>query len=104
MIIYSDFIGDAEEFDHDVNVENLAREIEEAVEEEIALQAQQNALDDSEIQCIRLELTAERLEEVFREEINQTLEDGSFKHRRCRRDTCFAKNRCRNRDVRTRSN
>ena len=78
-IIYSDFINDTEEFDHEVNVETLRREIEEEIGEEIALQTQQNALDGSEIQTIREEVTAEKLEEVFWEEINQRLEDPFFR-------------------------
>jgi hypothetical protein len=77
-IIYSDCFSDAEEFDHEVDVETLRQEIEEAVGEEIALQSKQIALDDSEIQSIREEITAERLEEVFWEEINQRLEDPFF--------------------------
>jgi hypothetical protein len=79
VIIYSDFIGDAEEFDHQIDVENLQREIEEAIGEEIALQSRQNALDGSEIESVREEVTAEKLEEVFWEEINQTLEDPFFR-------------------------
>lgn len=78
-IIYSDGFSDAEEFDHEVDVETLQREIEEAVGEEIALQSQQNALDESEIRTIRAEVAAERLEEIFWEEINQTLEDPFFR-------------------------
>ncbi len=78
-IIYSDFIGDAEEFDHQINVENLQREIEAAVREGVALQSQQSALADSEVESIREEITVERLDEVFWEEINQTLEDPFFR-------------------------
>ncbi|MGC2236042.1 MAG: hypothetical protein WA584_07765 [Pyrinomonadaceae bacterium] len=78
-IFYSDFPTDSEEFAHEVKVEKLAREIEEAIIEEIALQSGQNALEDSEIENIRQEIFSQILEEVFWEEINQTLEDPFFR-------------------------
>jgi len=78
-IFYSDFGGDAEEFAHEVKVEKLVAEIEEAIREQIALQSQENALEDAEIESIREEIFSEVLEEVFWEEINQTLEDPFFR-------------------------
>ncbi len=78
-IIYSDGFSDADEFNHEVNIENLRVEIEEAIREEIRLQSQAAALDDTEIQSIRAEITTEKLEEVFWEEINQRLEDPFFR-------------------------
>jgi hypothetical protein len=78
-IFHSDFPTDSEEFAHEVKVENLAAEIEEAIREQIALQSQENALDEAEIEGIREEIPAEMLEEVFWEEINQTLEDSFFR-------------------------
>jgi hypothetical protein len=78
-IIYSDFGGDSEEFFHEVEVEKLALEIEEAINSEIALQSPQNTLDTSEIEYICSETTSELLEDVFWEEINQTLEDPFFR-------------------------
>ncbi|MBA3785907.1 MAG: hypothetical protein H0X15_10295 [Acidobacteria bacterium] len=78
-IFYSDFSTDSEEFAHEVKVEKLVAQIEEAIREEIALQSQQNAPDVSEIQSIREETFSEMLEEVFWEEINQTLEDPFFR-------------------------
>ncbi|MBA3632385.1 MAG: hypothetical protein H0W58_06185 [Acidobacteria bacterium] len=78
-IFYSDFEGDREEFAHEIKVEKLAAEIEEAIKEQIALQSGQNALEDSEIESIREEVSGEMLEEVFWEEINQTLEDPFFR-------------------------
>ena len=78
-IIYSDFANDSEEFAHEVKVEKLVAEIEEAIREQIALQSQENALDDAEIESIREEIFSEMLEEVFWEEINQTLEDSFFR-------------------------
>jgi hypothetical protein len=56
-IFYSDFANDSEEFAHEVKVEKLAAEIE----------------------SIREEIFSEMLEEVFWEEINQTLEDPFFR-------------------------
>jgi hypothetical protein len=78
-IFYSDFANDSEEFAHEVKVEKLVAEIEEAIREQIALQSQENALDDTEIESIREETFSEMLEEVFWEEINQTLEDPFFR-------------------------
>lgn len=78
-IIYSDSFSDPEEFDHEIDVETLAREIEEAVREEITSQSPDAAPGDTEIQTIRAEVTAEKLEEVFWEEINQRLEDPFFR-------------------------
>ncbi len=79
-IFYSDFGGDAEEFAHEVEVEKLAREIEEAIREQIALHSEtEGALDDAEMRSIREEIPAEKLEEVFWEEINQRLEDPFFR-------------------------
>jgi hypothetical protein len=78
-IFYSDFPTDADEFAHEVNVETLHQKIEEAIKAEIALQSQQNALEESEIESIREEIFREMLEEVFWEEINQTLEDPFFR-------------------------
>ncbi len=79
VIFYSDFLNDFEEFDHEIEVEEFAREIEEAILEETALQSQAAALDDAEIESIREEITTEKLDEVFWEEINQTLEDPFFR-------------------------
>ena len=79
-IFYSDFDGDdAEELAHDVKVEKLALDIEEAVREQIALQSEKETLDDAEIENIQEEISQEMLEEFFWEEINQTLEDPFFR-------------------------
>ena len=78
-IFYTDFPTDSEEFAHEVKVEKLARETEEAITQETALQSGQNALEATEIENIRQETFSERLEEVFWEEINQTLEDPFFR-------------------------
>ena len=78
-IFYSDFDDDSEEFAHEVKVEKLTAEIEEAIAEQVVLQSGQNALDVSEMRRIREETAAEMLGEVFWEEINQTLEDPFFR-------------------------
>jgi hypothetical protein len=78
-IFYSDFDDDSEEFAHEVKVEKLTAEIEEAIAEQVVLQSGQNALDVSEIESIREETASEMLEGVFWEEINQTLEDPFFR-------------------------
>ena len=78
-IFYSDFEEDSEDFLHEINVEELAGEVEKAVKAEIELQSEQNELDDSEIENIREDTVSEMLEEIFWEEINQTLEDPFFR-------------------------
>jgi len=78
-IVYSDFGDDAEEFAHEIKVENLAADIEKAIREQIALQREENTLEDGETETIREEISGEMLEEVFWEEINPTLEDPFFR-------------------------
>lgn len=78
-IIYSDFIGDREEFFHGIDVEALTEEIEQAVKSQIGWQSEQNESEDCDTENIRAEMTSEILEEVFWEEINQTLEDPFFR-------------------------
>lgn len=78
-IFYSDFDGDAEEFAHEIKVEKLALEIEEAINEQITLQSAENALEGDETKNIREEISGEMLEEVFWEEINGRLEDPFFR-------------------------
>lgn len=78
-IFYSDFEEDSEEFFHEINVQVIAEEIEKAVQAEIKLQSEQGVMDDSDTQNIRKDTVSEMLEEVFWEEINQTLEDPFFR-------------------------
>ncbi len=78
-IVYSDFGDDAEEFAHEIKVENLAAGIEKAIREQIALQREENTLAGGETETIREEISHEMLEEVFWEEINQVLEDPFFR-------------------------
>ena len=78
-IFYSDFDGDAEEFAHEIKVEELAADIEKAISEQFDLQREENRLEDGEIETIRDEISGEMLEEVFWERINPTLEDPFFR-------------------------
>ncbi len=78
-IFYSEYDDDAEEFAHEVEVEKLAREIEDAIRGQIALQSEMGALDDAEMISLREEISTEMVEEVFWEEINQRLEDPFFR-------------------------
>ena len=78
-IFYTDFEDDSEEFTHEIKIENLAADIEKAIREQIALQQEANTLEDGENETIRDEISGERLEEVFWEEINPTLEDPFFR-------------------------
>lgn len=68
-----------EEFTHEIEVEKLAEEIREAVNSEIKQQSETGIIESSEFNNIADELTAEKLEELFWEEINQTLEDPFFR-------------------------
>lgn len=63
-----------EEFTHEIEVEKLADEIREAVNLELNNQSQ-----TSKFSNIAEEIAAEKLEEFFWEEINQTLEDPFFR-------------------------
>ena len=78
-IISSDFPEDREEFAHEIKVEKLVAEIEEAIREQISLQSTQNPMDASDIKEVSEEISREMLEGVFWEEINQTLEDPFFR-------------------------
>ncbi|NJM52165.1 MAG: hypothetical protein HC846_01500 [Blastocatellia bacterium] len=68
-----------EEFTHEVEVEKLADEIKEAVNSELKNQMEAIVIESSEFNNIAEEIAAEKLEEVFWEEINQTLEDPFFR-------------------------
>ncbi len=78
-IFYSDFEADSEEFAHEIKVEELTADIEKTIREQVDLQREENALEDGERDAIREEIFGERLEEVFWEEINPTLEDPFFR-------------------------
>lgn len=78
-IIYSDNAADTEEFLHEVGVEALRLKIGETITAQINLQSQQSDLEETEIENIHAEISQEILEEVFWEEINQTLEDPFFR-------------------------
>lgn len=78
-IFYPDYGLECEEFWHESDLLVLKVEIEDAVNSQIELQSETNKIEDSEIENIRREFTAERLEEFFWEEINQTLEDPFFR-------------------------
>ncbi|HQU85040.1 MAG TPA: hypothetical protein PKY59_18005, partial [Pyrinomonadaceae bacterium] len=68
-----------EEFTHEIEVEKLALEIGEAVNSEIKQQSDAGIIEPSENREIADEIIAEKLEEFFWEEINQTLEDPFFR-------------------------
>lgn len=68
-----------EEFTHEIEVEKLANEIKEAVNSELKHQTEIGVVESSEFNHIADEIAAEKLEEVFWEEINQTLEDPFFR-------------------------
>lgn len=79
MILYSDFYPESEEFFHEINLETLIEEIEQAVKSEINNRSDSEILEDSEIENIRQEVRKERLEEFFWDEVNPTLEDPFFR-------------------------
>ncbi len=68
-----------EEFTHEIEVEKLADEIREAVNSEFRQQTEIGIIESSEFNNIVDEITSEKLEEFFWEEINQTLEDHFFR-------------------------
>lgn len=78
-IFYADFGLDSEDFWHESDLAALKKEIEESVNSQIELQSESDILEDSELENIRREITAERLEEFFWEVINQILEDPFFR-------------------------
>ena len=78
-IFYSEYGLDTEDFWHESDLAALKKEIEEAVNSQIELQSETVKLEDSELKNIRQEVTIEKLEEFFWEEINQFLEDPFFR-------------------------
>lgn len=78
-IFYSEYELDTEDFWHESNLAALKKEIEEAVSSQIELQSESDILEDSELENVRREITAEKLEDFFWDEINQTLEDPFFR-------------------------
>ena len=64
-IFYADFGLDSEDFWHESDLAALKREIEEAANSQIELQSQTDKIEDSELENIRREITAEKLEEFF---------------------------------------
>jgi hypothetical protein len=77
-IIYCPDPFSDEEFTHEIEVEKLVDEIREAVNTELRHQAKTSGIESSEFN-IADEIIAEKLEELFWEEINQTLEDPFFR-------------------------
>ena len=77
-IFYSEYASESEEFFHEINLEVFIDEVEEAVKDEIELQSETGKLEKEEIENIRQEFIADKLEKLFWEEINQTLEDPFF--------------------------
>lgn len=78
-IFYSEYGSESEEFVHEIDLETLVEEIEGAVKSEIELQSETGNLEKEETENIRLEIAADKLEEFFWEEVNQTLEDPFFR-------------------------
>lgn len=78
IIFCPEFFPD-EEFTHEIEVEKLANEIKEAVNSELRHQKEIGIIEASEFKNIADEIAAEKLEEIFWEEINQTLEDPFFR-------------------------
>ncbi|HRH45204.1 MAG TPA: hypothetical protein PKY82_26435, partial [Pyrinomonadaceae bacterium] len=78
-IIYSDDDCESEEFVHETDLKSLVNEIEEAVNTEVIERSVSGKIENSEIENIRKEITAEKLEDFFWNEINQTLEDPFFR-------------------------
>ena len=67
-IFYSEYGLDTEDFWHESDLAALKIEIEESVNSQIELQSETDILEDSELENIRREITAEKLEEFFWDE------------------------------------
>lgn len=78
IILCPELLSD-EEFTHEIEVEKLALEIREAVNSELKQQSETGVIESSEFNNIADEITTGRLEKLFWEEINQTLEDPFFR-------------------------
>lgn len=68
-----------EEFTHEIKVEKLADEIKETVNSQLKNQEETIVKESSEFNKIADEIASEKLEELFWEEINPTLEDPFFR-------------------------
>ena len=78
-IFYPDSFSESEEFFHELELTAIVQEIEENVEVVCRQQFGSNPFEVTEIEYIRREITSEKLEEIFWEEINQTLEDPFYR-------------------------
>lgn len=78
-IFYTEFYPECEEFFHEVNLVELSAKIAKEVREEINFRKEIDGLVEAEIENLRQEITVEKLEDFFWNEINQTLEDPFFR-------------------------
>lgn len=77
-IFYPDSFSDSEDIFHEVDFSLLVREIEEQLMG-VLQQEGNSSLEKSEIDKLRREIVAEKLEEIFWEEINPTLDDPFYR-------------------------
>lgn len=77
-IVYSEYDSESEEFIHEADLGKLTKEIEEAINAEIYTRRELGKMEDSEVEEIRKDVTADKLEDFFWSEINQILEDPFF--------------------------
>lgn len=78
-IFYTEFYPESEEFFHEVNLAKLTAKIAKEVRDEINFRKEIDGLGEAEIENLRQEITAEKLEDFFWDEVNQTLEDPFFR-------------------------
>jgi hypothetical protein len=78
-IFYSEYGLDTEDFWHESDLAALNIEIEESVNLQIEIQSETDKIENSELENICREITTEKLEEFFWDEINHTLEDPFFR-------------------------
>lgn len=78
-IFYPDSFSDSEEIFHEVDLGLLVREIEDQLTALLQLENGDTPLEKAEVEELRSEIITERLEEVFWEEINGTLEDPFYR-------------------------
>lgn len=78
-IFYTEFYPESEEFFHELNLVELTAKVANEAQEQINFQREIERLEDSETENLRQEIIAEKLEDFFWNEINQTLEDPFFR-------------------------
>ena len=78
-IVYSNYGLDSEDFSHESDLVVLREEIEQSIKAQFEISGESAEPEDSEIENVWREITADKLEEFFWEEINPILENPFFR-------------------------